>query len=50
MWKKGESHEDADDLPEPEILASEAITEFEAVVDNLREIIGLIEKEQFWAA
>ncbi len=49
-WIKDESLEDADDLPEPDILASEAITELEAVVDDLREIIGLIEKEEMVAA
>lgn len=45
-WIKDDSLEDADDLPEPDILASEAITELEAVVDDLREIISLIEKEE----
>lgn len=48
-WIKDESLEDADDLPEPDILASEAITELEAVVDDLREIISLIEKEEMVA-
>ncbi len=45
-WIKDESLEDADDLPEPDVLATEAITELEAVVDDLREIISLIEKEE----
>lgn len=49
-WIKDESLEDSDDLPEPDILASEAITELEAVVDDLREIISLIEKEEMVAA
>jgi len=49
-WIKDESLEDADDLPEPDILASEAITELEAVVDDLREIMALIEKEEMVAA
>jgi type I restriction enzyme M protein len=49
-WLKDESLEDADDLPEPDILASEAITELEAVVDDLREIISLIEKEEMATA
>jgi type I restriction enzyme M protein len=44
-WLKDESLEDADDLPEPQDLAAEAITELEAVVDDLREIVALIEKE-----
>lgn len=42
-WLKDESLEDADDLPEPDFLASEAITELEAVVDDLRDILALIE-------
>ncbi len=44
-WLKDESLEDSDELPEPQDLASEAITELEAVVDDLREIMALIEKE-----
>ncbi len=39
-WIKDESLEDPDDLPEPEVLASEAITELEAVVDSLKEILA----------
>ncbi|MGI0479194.1 type I restriction-modification system subunit M [Geminocystis sp. CENA526] len=42
-WLKDESLEDADDLPEPDYLASEAITELEAVVDSLKDILELIE-------
>jgi len=42
-WLKDETLEDANDLPEPDVLASEAITELEAVVDDLRDILGLIE-------
>ncbi|MBI4854293.1 MAG: SAM-dependent DNA methyltransferase [Acidobacteria bacterium] len=45
-WLKDESLEDADELPEPQDLAAEAITELEAVVDDLKEIIGLLEKEE----
>jgi type I restriction enzyme M protein len=45
-WLKDESFEDAEELPEPQDLAGEAITELEAVVDDLREIAGLIEKEE----
>jgi type I restriction enzyme M protein len=48
-WIKDDSLEDADDLPEPDVLAAEAITELEAVVDDLREIISLIEKEEMAA-
>lgn len=45
-WLKDESLEDSDDLPEPQDLASEAITELEAIVDSLREIVALVEKEE----
>ncbi len=44
-WLKDESLEDADNLPEPQDLAAEAITELEAAVDDLREIVALIERE-----
>ena len=42
-WLKDESLDDADSLPEPQVLATEAITELEAVVDDLREVLSLIE-------
>lgn len=42
-WLKDDSLEDADDLPEPDYLASEAITELEAVVDSLKDVLALIE-------
>ncbi|MBS1507977.1 MAG: SAM-dependent DNA methyltransferase [Bacteroidetes bacterium] len=42
-WLKDESLEDADSLPEPNVLATEAITELEAVVDDLREVLELLE-------
>ncbi len=45
-WLKDESLEDSDELPEPQDLASEAITELEAVVDDLREIVTLVEREE----
>jgi len=45
-WLKDESLEDADELPEPQDLAAEAITELEAIVDDLREIVSLIEREE----
>ena len=45
-WLKDESLEDGDELPEPQDLASEAITEFEAIVDDLKEIVALVEKEE----
>lgn len=45
-WLKDDSLEDDDELPEPQDLAAEAITELEAVVDDLREIVALVEKEE----
>ncbi|MFH1200689.1 MAG: N-6 DNA methylase, partial [Candidatus Micrarchaeota archaeon] len=45
-WLKDESLEDANDLPEPQDLAAEAITELEAVVDELKDIIALMENEE----
>lgn len=49
-WLRDESMEGAEDLPEPQDLAAEAITELEAVVDDLREIVSLIEKEEIVTA
>ena len=40
-WLKDDSLDE--ELPEPPILASEAITELEAVVDDLKEILQLLE-------
>lgn len=45
-WLKDDSLEDSDDLPEPQELASEAITELEAVITDLKEIAALVEKEE----
>lgn len=45
-WLKDESLEDSDELHEPQDLAAEAITELEAVVDDLREIVALVEREE----
>lgn len=45
-WLKDESLEDSDELPEPQDLATEAITELEAVVDNLKDIVELLEREE----
>jgi type I restriction-modification system DNA methylase subunit len=45
-WLKDDSIEDSDELPEPEDLAGEAINELEAVVDDLREIVELLGKEE----
>jgi type I restriction enzyme M protein len=49
-WLKDDSLEDADDLPEPEVLAAEAIAELEAAVDGLRDVLALIEAEAGEAA
>ena len=45
-WLKDESLESSDDLPDPQDLAAAAIVELEAVVDDLREIVALVEKEE----
>jgi len=42
-WLRDETLEDANDLPEPQDLAAEAITELEAVVDDLKDILQMIE-------
>lgn len=42
-WLKDDALEDSEDIPEPQILAAEAITELEAVVDDLKEILQIIE-------
>jgi type I restriction enzyme M protein len=44
-WLKEESPEDSDELPSRSV-AAEAITELEAVVDDLREIVALVQKEE----
>ncbi|MGD0156179.1 MAG: class I SAM-dependent DNA methyltransferase [Terracidiphilus sp.] len=45
-WLKDDSLEDSDDLPDPQELATEAVTELEALVDDLREIIALVENQE----
>jgi type I restriction enzyme M protein len=45
-WLRDDSLENHDDLPEPQELATEAIAELEAIVDDLREIEALLEKEE----
>ena len=40
---KEESLEDADDLPEPEELATDAISELEAAVVELNQVLALLE-------
>ena len=45
-WLKDESLEDSDELPDPQDLVSETITELEAVVDDLKDIVELLENEE----
>lgn len=45
-WIKDDSLEDGDELPEPQDLAADAITELESVVDDLKEIVELLDKEE----
>ncbi len=42
-WIKDEALEENGDLPEPQDLISEAVTELEAVVDDLKDIMEMIE-------
>jgi type I restriction enzyme M protein len=42
-WLKDESLEDADELPEPEELATDAISELESAVEELNAMIGMLE-------
>jgi type I restriction enzyme M protein len=42
-WLKEESLEDADDLPEPEELATDAIAELERAVEELNAVLVLLE-------
>src|SRR5947199_10863626 len=44
-WLKEESLEDADDLPEPEELATDAIAELEGAVEELNAVLALLENE-----
>jgi type I restriction enzyme M protein len=46
IWLKDDTLDDGNELPEPQDLATEAITELEAVVDDLRELVRLIEQEE----
>ena len=45
-WLKDDSLESSDELPDPQDLATAAITELEAIVGDLREIVALIEQEE----
>ncbi len=42
-WLKEESLDDADDLPEPEELAADAIAELEGAVEELNKVLALLE-------
>jgi type I restriction enzyme M protein len=42
-WLKEESLEDPDDLPEPEELATDAISELQAAVEELNQVLALLE-------
>ena len=42
-WLKEESLEDADDLPDPEELATDAIAELEGAVEELNAVLALLE-------
>src|SRR5262249_49455015 len=42
-WLKEESLEDADDLPDPEELAADAISELEGAVEELNAVLALLE-------
>ena len=42
-WLKDESLDDADELPEPEELATDAIAELEGAVEDLNAVITLLE-------
>jgi hypothetical protein len=44
-WLKDESLEDSERLPSRSV-AGEAVTELEAVGDDLREIVALVQKEE----
>jgi type I restriction enzyme M protein len=44
-WLKDESIEDADELPEPEELATDAIAELESAVEELNAVMKLLEGE-----
>ncbi len=44
-WLKDESLDNMDELPEPEELASDAISELESAVEELNSIIKMLENE-----
>ena len=44
-WLKDDSLQDSDDLPEPDVLAREAMAELEGALADLNEIVELLEAE-----
>ena len=44
-WIKDESLEDADELPEPDELATDAIAELEGAVSDLNAVLELLERD-----
>jgi type I restriction enzyme M protein len=42
-WLRDESLDDADSLPEPEELATDAIAELKAAVDELQQVVAMLE-------
>jgi type I restriction enzyme M protein len=45
-WLKDDALDDADTTGDPSVFATEAITELEFVVDELKEILNLLEAEK----
>ena len=45
-WLKDDTLEDADDLPEPNELISDALSELSAVTDDLNELLVLLENSE----
>jgi type I restriction enzyme M protein len=45
-WLKDDTIEEDGDLPEPQDLATDAIAELEAIVDDLKDIVELLDKEE----
>jgi type I restriction enzyme M protein len=42
-WLKDESLDDADELPEPEELVTDAVAELEAAAEELGQVLALLE-------
>jgi type I restriction enzyme M protein len=45
-WLKDEGLEDPNSLPEPQVLAADAITELAACIDELQEILALVDADE----